>query len=119
MSSDPHHGNSADLPFNHLLNVKGVLIMSTFASTLPYSGTIPSSQSHKVRLPKDMLTSLQAVRARATTHLAGSLEKATPNSPEKFYQDHVIAIFISIYFETAMGPRLGALGIYLYSHWMM
>jgi hypothetical protein len=72
-----------------------------------------------MRPPKDMLTSLQAVRTRATSHLAGSLEKASSNSPEKFYQDHVIAIFISIYFETAMGPLLGALCIYLYSHWMM
>ena len=93
--------------------------MSTFTSTLPYSGTIPSSQPQKMRRPKDMLTSLQAVRISATTHLAGRLEKASSNSPEKFYQDHIIAIFISIYFETAMGPLLGALGIYLYSHWMM
>jgi endoglucanase Acf2 len=93
--------------------------MSTFASTPRYSGTIPSSPSQKMKLPKNMLTALQAVRTSASTHLAGSLQKAHSNSPEKFYQDHVIAIFMGIYFETAMGPLLGALCIYLYSHWMM
>jgi hypothetical protein len=37
-------------------------------------------------------------------------------SSEKFYQDHVIATFMAIYAEVALGPLMGALAVYLYTH---
>ena len=33
-------------------------------------------------------------------------------------QEHVIAISLGLYIETALGPFLGALVVYLPSHWM-
>jgi hypothetical protein len=89
--------------------------MSTLTSTFPYSGTRPSSQSQTKENLKGLRTSFKSVCATATTHL----EKVRSHSSEKFYQDHIVAIFMGLYFETAMGPILGMLAIYAYSHWMM
>jgi hypothetical protein len=93
--------------------------MTTFTSTLPHSGTIPFSQSRKIGLSKDLPASRKAAPTNAMTQLFKSLEKASSENPEKFYQDHTIAIYMCLYLETAMAPLLGALGIYLYGHWMM
>ena len=40
------------------------------------------------------------------------------NGSEKLLQKHVIAISFGLYIETALGPLLGALVVYLHSHWM-
>lgn len=93
--------------------------MSTFTSSLPYSGAIPSSQPQKMRTPKHVRASLAVTRTNATAHLASKLESVSSSSAEKFYQDHVTAIFMGIYMETALAPLMGALGVYLYCHWMM
>jgi hypothetical protein len=41
-----------------------------------------------------------------------------PNGSEKLLREHVIAISLGLYIETALGPLLGALVVYLHSHWM-
>ena len=74
--------------------------------------------SHEMQ-EEELLSGMQTGSTAEISNLAASLAKARSISPEKFCQDHVIAIFVGIYFETAMGPLLGAFGIYLYSHWMM
>ena len=38
------------------------------------------------------------------------------NGSEKLLQEHVIAISLGLYIETALGPLLGALFVYLHSH---
>jgi hypothetical protein len=40
------------------------------------------------------------------------------NGSEKLLQEHVIAISLGLYIETALGPLLGSLVAYLHSHWM-
>ena len=40
------------------------------------------------------------------------------NGSEKLLQEHVIAISLGLYIETAFGPLLGALVVYLRNHWM-
>ena len=40
------------------------------------------------------------------------------NGSEKLLQEHVIAISLGLYIETALGPLLGSLVVYLHSHWM-
>jgi|GEM_PF-6149828 len=81
--------------------------MSTLTSTFPYSGTMPSSQSQK------------SVRAIALLHVAKGLAEVHSESSEEFDQDHMVAILMGLYFETAMGPLLGTIAIYAYTHWMM
>jgi hypothetical protein len=93
--------------------------MSTLTSTLPHSSMIPSSRPRKARLSKDVRTSVSAVGTTATSHPAGRLETVSPDGQEQFYQDHIMAIFMGLYIETAMGLLLATLGIYLYSHWMI
>jgi hypothetical protein len=93
--------------------------MTTFTSTLSHSGAIPFSQSRKIGLPKKLPASRKAARTDAMTQLFRSLEKASSENPEKFYQDHTIAIYMCIYMETTIGPLLGAIVVYLYGHWMM
>ena len=90
--------------------------MSTFTSTIPAAGTIPSFRQQKRNLPKGARTSPNAVRTNTTTYLTGKLAKT--DSSEKFIQDHIKAIFMGLYFETAMGPLVGALGMYFFNHWM-
>jgi hypothetical protein len=93
--------------------------MSTLSSTLSHGATISSSQPQKMRLPKYMDTPSRAVVVDAITRLADRLAKAYSETPKKFYQDRVIAIYMAIYLEVAMGPLLGAVGIYLYTHLKM
>lgn len=90
--------------------------MSTLTSTFPYSGTMPSSQTKKTR---GLRTSIKSVHTTATAHVASGLAKVRSDSSEAFYQDHAVAIFMALYLETAMGPLLGMLAIYVYTHWMM
>jgi hypothetical protein len=90
--------------------------MSTFTSTIPAAGTIPSFRQQKRNLAKDTRASLNAVRTSTTTYLTGKLAKA--DSSEQFMQDHIIAIFMGLYFETAMGPLVGGVGLYLFNHWI-
>jgi hypothetical protein len=90
--------------------------MSTFTSIIPAAGTIPSFRQQKGNLPKGARTSLNAVRTNTTTYLTGKL--ARTDSSEKFIQEHLTAIFMGLYFETAMGPLVGALGMYFFNHWM-
>lgn len=81
--------------------------MSTLTSTFPYSGTMPSSQSRK------------SVRAIALPHVTKGLAEVPSESSEEFDQDHMVAILMGLYFETAMGPLLGTIAFFVYSHWMM
>lgn len=81
--------------------------MSTLTSTFPYSGTMPSSQSRK------------SVRSIALPDVARALAEVRSESSEEFDQDHMVAILMGLYFETAMGPLLGTIAIYAYTHWMM
>ena len=90
--------------------------MSTFTSTIPAAGTIPSLRQQKKNLPKGARVSFNSVRTSTTTYLAGKLAKV--DSSEQFMQDHIIAIFMGLYFETAMGPLVGGLGLYLFNHWI-
>ena len=90
--------------------------MSTFTSTIPAAGTIPSFRQQKRNLTKSVRTSLSPVRMGTTTYLTRKLAKT--DSSEQFMQDHIIAIFMGLYFETAMGPLVGALGLYLFNHWI-
>jgi len=89
--------------------------MSTLTSTFPYSGTMPSSQLKKAGLR----ASLKSVSITAANHVASGLAKVHPYSSEEFDQDHMVAILMGLYFETAMGPLLGTIAIYAYVHWMM
>ena len=93
--------------------------MSTYTSTFPSTGTIPSSLPQKMTLPTDARTSRKAAGTTAITRLAGLMAEIRSEDAEKFYQDHIVAIYMCIYLETAMAPFLGALGIYLYGHGMM
>ena len=94
--------------------------MSTLISTIPYSGTTLSSRFQKTRKPKNHARTLLAESSTsATTQLASRLEGISSNGSEKFLQDHMTAIFFGLYMETALGPIMGALVIYLYSLWMM
>jgi hypothetical protein len=88
--------------------------MSTLTSTFPNSATIPSSQSSKKEVLKGLSGSFKSVRTSAITHLTGSLHQVLSEKPEKFYQDHIAGIYMAIFFETAMGPLFGAIGIYMY-----
>ena len=90
--------------------------MSTFTSTIPAAGTIPSLRQQKRNHPKGARTSLNTVRTSTTSYLAGKLARV--DSSEKFVQDHINAIFMGLYFETAMGPLVGALGLYFFNHWI-
>jgi hypothetical protein len=89
--------------------------MSTFTSTIPAAGTIPSFRPQTTNLTKGALSSLNAVRTSTTTYLTDKLARV--DSPEGFIQDHINAIFLGLYFETAMGPLVGALGLYFFNHW--
>jgi hypothetical protein len=40
------------------------------------------------------------------------------NGSEKLLQEHVIAISLGLYIETALGPLFGSLVVYLHGHWM-
>ena len=90
--------------------------MSTFTSTIPAADTIPSFRPQKRNLTKGAGVSFNSVRTSTTTYLTGKL--ATTESSEQFMRDHIIAIFIGLYFETAMGPLVGALGLYLFNQWI-
>ena len=90
--------------------------MSTFTSTIPAAGTIPSFQPQTRNLTKGARSSLNAVRTSTTTYLTDKLARV--DSSEKFIQDHINAIFMGLYFETAMGSLVGALGLYFFNHWM-
>ena len=39
------------------------------------------------------------------------------NGSEKLLQEHVIAISLGLYIETALGPLLGSLVVYLHRYW--
>jgi len=90
--------------------------MSTFTSTIPAAGTIPSFRPQKRNRSKGDRVSFNSVRASTTTYLTGKLAKT--ESSEQFMRDHIIAIFMGLYFETAIGPLVGALGLYLFNHWI-
>jgi hypothetical protein len=90
--------------------------MSTFTSIISAAGTIPSFWQQENNLPKGARTSLNEVRTNTSTHPVGELTKSY--SSEKFMQDHIDAIFMGLYFETAMGPLVGALAMYFFNHWM-
>ena len=90
--------------------------MSTFTSTIPSAGTVHTFRPQTRNLTKGARSSLNAVRTSTTTYLAGKLARV--DSSEKFIQDHINAIFLGLYFETAMGPLVGALGMYFFNHWM-
>ena len=94
--------------------------MSTFTSTVSYSGTIISANHQKARLPKRNVRALSAKTfTSVATYLISKLKSVSSGSSEKFYQEHVNAIFICLFLETAMGPLVGSLGIYLFAHWIM
>lgn len=50
---------------------------------------------------------------------ARRLERAVSGDSEKFYQEHVTAIFMAIYAEVAFGLLIAAVAISIFRHWAM
>lgn len=73
---------------------------------------IYSPSSSRAGLSKRITSISQVVKTR----LFDKLAKVRSETPEQFYQNHVNAIYMAIYLEVAMGPLLGAVALYLYSH---
>ena len=81
--------------------------MNTTTSTVSHlSVRIKNNDSHA------LLTKISTIAEESV----GTFDRVASGGPEKFYQDHVFAIYMGIYIEVALGPLIGALTIYLYSH---
>ena len=92
--------------------------MNTSTSIAFHSGALIPHRTHRRGKNNDSRTFPTKIGtiAEGVVHTLGH---ATSGSSEKFYEDHVTAIFMALYAEVALGPLLGALAISLYSHWAM
>jgi hypothetical protein len=107
--------SQAYLAIRRLVTTKGDLIMNTTTSTVFHSGAlIPHRTRRAVKIDhsRSFLTKISTI-ARG---FVGVVDHAASGDSEKFYQDHVTAIFMALYAEVACAPLMGALAIYLYSH---
>jgi hypothetical protein len=104
----------AGLYCNKKVATKGDLIMNTTTSTVFHSGALIPHRTH--RAVNNHSRTLFAKLSAIAEGFVDELDRAASGGPEKFYQDHVTAIFMALYAEVALGPFMGALMVYLYSH---
>lgn len=90
--------------------------MSTLTSTLSYAAPKTSTQIRALKPTKRAHALHTAARRNATGFFARVMESIRSTPPETFYQDHTVAIFMGMFLETAMGPLMGLVAVYLYNH---
>jgi hypothetical protein len=89
--------------------------MKSTNSAVSHSGAFSPDRSHTGVRKDDSHGLLTRVTIIAEEFI-DTFDRLASGSSEAFYQDHVIATFMAIYVEVALGPLMGALTVYLYSH---
>ena len=89
--------------------------MNTNTSTVFHSGALIPHRTHRAVTKNYSQTIFTKIRMSAE-RFGHTLDRAASGGSEKFFQDHVNAIFMALYAEVALGLLMGMLAVYLYSH---
>lgn len=89
--------------------------MNTTTSTVSHVGALSQHRTH-VRIKNNDSYALLTKISTIAEEFVGTFDRVAPGGSENFYQDHVIAILWGSTLRWALGPLIGALTIYLYSH---
>jgi hypothetical protein len=90
--------------------------MNTATSTVSGAGALSQQRTHTTVIKNNDSRALLTEISTRAEEAVNRFHRVIAGDSEKFYQDHVIAIYIGIYIEVALGPLIGALAIYCYSH---
>jgi hypothetical protein len=104
----------AYLAIRILVVTKGDLIMNTTASTTFHSSALIPNRTLTAVKNDYSQTIFTKIRINAN-RLIYSIDRVAAGGSEKFYQDHVTAIFLALYAEIALGLLMGMLVVYLFS----